>query len=169
MFFSPCIITLWLFFRFYLSSSNRTSSTNNEGRYICRGIRLTFFCTWGFFSLLAGGRFSCSQPRGTQEARVYTRRKCAVHGACSVGSKSRTSSNYRICFRRAHASPDNVNPTVEYFDRFALLLYYTILPALKFRTLRQPRYNSSSTSSSSICDGDRPCFCVCVYARLPVM
>ena len=42
--------------------------------------------------------------------------------------------------------------------------YCFITPSLqlsKMSALRQPQYNSSHTSSSSLCDGHRRCFCVC--------
>ena len=85
--------------------------------------QIDFYCTSILFSLLAWGRFSYSGPRGTQEARVYTRLKVwtrgEVRGACSRGSKSRKlASNYGICSRRARACRDNANVTIRQFFFF---------------------------------------------------
>ena len=61
-----------------------------------------------------------------------------------------------------HSEPHNLISRCFEFSALLLyaLLYHTVLPALKFGTLRQPRYNSSPTSGSSFYDGDGPCFCV---------
>ena len=48
------------------------------------------------------------------------------------------------------------NPQLDVSDIFALRLYVTVSPALKLCILRQPRYNSSPTSGSSLCNVDGP-------------
>ena len=72
-----------------------------------------FFCTLARFSLLAAGRSSRSRPRGTQGARVYSRRKFGPPPgsvARALGVQSRAS--WQVISGSLSADPEP-NRTVE--------------------------------------------------------
>ena len=81
------------------------------------------FCASPSFSLPAAGLFSCSRPRGTQGARVYTRlrfgpRPRSVARALGVQSREIWQMNHGVAFRGAKAERDHAKPTFMLFCNF---------------------------------------------------
>ena len=134
-----------------------------------------FLAHGAFFSVPAGGRFACSRPRRTQEARAYTRlERNWTPGRGPWRSRENWQETTGICFRRrARARQDNRkrhNMTCTSFFFFALLLYYTALPALKLFhnatatvTAAVPHYYSSKLFCI-VTAADRVSACVRVHA-----
>ena len=77
---------------------------------------------------------------------------------------ARAGSFSRDCVPPRRAEQGHGNPNVQIF-LLALLLYLQYHTALKSYTLRQPRYNSSRASSSSLCNSHE--WCICAGARVP--
>ena len=146
---------------------------------ICIWTQRTFFCTFARPARPFAGLFSCSRLRGTQGGRVYTinRRKFGPRPgsvARALGVQSRA--NWQVITGSLSAEPEP-RKTMEtphlHFLAIAhscmmLPLYHicitTVSQTLKLSTLWQPRYNSSRTSGSSLCDRHRRCICVCACA-----
>ena len=128
--------------------------------------KIHFSCALASVSLPTASTFSRSGLRGTQGGRVYTTAQVGPRPSSMArahGVKvARAGFFSRDCVARCRAAQDRGNVTIS-----LLLLNDTVLAALKLSTLRQSRYNSSRTPSSSLRDGHGRCFCVCACVCVP--
>ena len=119
----------------------------------------------------AAGLFSSSRLRGTQEGRLYIRRKFGARPgsvARALGCQSRTSwqSNHGFACLPARANQAHRNPKN---DIFCSLFHLSLLLFLKYQSRRQ-RLGSHRTTTAvhyfSICGSHERCFCVSVRDRV---
>ena len=111
---------------------------------------------------------TAGHAEGPRLHQAQVRPTAGLCGACFERSKSRElASNHGVGFRRARAVEDDGNPTFQsfIFAPLPLLYHACVTPSLMLSSsllCGSHGQNSSRTSSSSLCDGQRRCVFVCV-------